>query len=75
MDQAGNRLSRRKSAPNCKLCGTLNFYSMIAYHDVMARNFRELYAKLDPERRALVETRVREALKAIRKGHITTTTK
>ncbi len=31
----------------------------------MARNFKELYAKLDPERRNQVETRVQEALRAM----------
>ena len=31
----------------------------------MARNFRELQAKMDPERRARVERRVQEALKAL----------
>jgi hypothetical protein len=33
--------------------------------EIMARNFKELEAKMDPERRALVEKRVQEALKAI----------
>ncbi len=31
----------------------------------MARNFKELQAKMDPERRARVEERVQEALKAM----------
>jgi len=31
----------------------------------MARNFNELYAKMPPESRARVETRVRETLKAM----------
>jgi len=31
----------------------------------MARNFKELHAKMDPSRRARVEERVREALKAM----------
>jgi len=31
----------------------------------MARNFKELRAKMDPERRARVERRVQEALKAM----------
>lgn len=31
----------------------------------MARNFKELQAKMDPERRARVEQRVQEALKAM----------
>jgi len=31
----------------------------------MARNFKELRARMDPERRARVEQRVREALKAM----------
>ena len=31
----------------------------------MAKNFRELYAKMDPSRRAQVEERVQEALRAM----------
>ena len=31
----------------------------------MARNFKELQAKMDPERRASVESRVQEALKSM----------
>jgi transcriptional regulator with XRE-family HTH domain len=31
----------------------------------MAKNFKELYARMDPERRARVDARVQEALKAM----------
>jgi DNA-binding transcriptional regulator YiaG len=39
--------------------------TQIAEEKAMARNFNELRAKMDPERRAAVEKRVQEALKAM----------
>jgi hypothetical protein len=38
---------------------------MAGTNGIMARNFKELEAKMDPERRARVEKRVQEILKAI----------
>jgi len=56
--------TRDRSSEN-NLDGIYNFRGIFLEEYEMARNFKELRAKMDPERRARVEQRVTEALKAM----------